>query len=152
MRLTSDEVKRAADVFPLLYADIRACHSVLFGADAFKDLVIVDEHRRLRIEQELREARIELRRIVATEGLSGPTLAAPLARTIKKLRGPLSALLALKGKEVDDDLASVLRGATSVWREDTTVLLSPQHDPNAALRVLRKIVDAAIEDVDSLTV
>ena len=27
--LTSDEVKRAADVFPLLYADIRACHSVL---------------------------------------------------------------------------------------------------------------------------
>ena len=40
------------------------CHAVVFGRDPFEKLVIAPQHRRLRIEQELREARITLRRAV----------------------------------------------------------------------------------------
>ena len=56
MILHRDEIPRAADVFPLLYDDVRSCHAVLHGSDPFAQLVVHDEHRRLRIEQELGSA------------------------------------------------------------------------------------------------
>jgi hypothetical protein len=150
--LDTEEIPQAADVFPLLYDDIRACHAVLHGIDPFADLHIEDQHRRLRIEQELRDARIRLRRVVASEGLAGPTLAGPLARRIKQVRSPLHALLALVGRDVKDDLAAVLTASADRWRADAAALLSPQRDPNAALRSLRTVLDGAVAEVDKLEV
>ena len=48
--LQEDEIHRAADVFPLFYDDIRSCHVLLAGKDAFANLEISDAHRRVRIE------------------------------------------------------------------------------------------------------
>jgi predicted nucleotidyltransferase len=148
--LRMDELARAADVFPLLYDDIRGCHSLLTGRDVFSDLVIHDEHRRLRIEQELREASLQLRQIVTSDGVSSELLAVPLARMTKKVRGPLHALLLLQGRRIDDSLADVLRVAAESWGADSAALLSPDRAPHETLRALRRVLDGAIHEADVL--
>lgn len=154
--LTTAEIARGADVFPLWFEDMRACHSVLWGRDVFADLVIQDEHKRLRIEQELREARIRLRASIISEAVDDTVLAAMLARTTHRLRSPLHALLVLKangsGKKIADDFDAVLRAAGDAWQVNPALLFSPQRDARAALRVLAGLLDAAIADVDSLGV
>jgi len=150
--LLHGEIARSADVFPLLYDDVRRCHAVLFGGDPFERLTIVEEHIRLRIEQELREARVAVRNAVAADGLAGPALAIPITKAVKKLRSPLHALLALKKRDVRDDLATVLRAGNDIWLVDTNALSSPSQDPNASLRALRGVLDAAIDDVDAMKV
>ncbi|HEY4224129.1 MAG TPA: nucleotidyltransferase domain-containing protein [Myxococcota bacterium] len=150
--LLHDEIEHAADVFPLMYDDIRACRSILFGDDPFATLFVADEHRRLRIEQELRDARIRLRRIVAGEGLAGPALGGAVAARIKLLRSPLHALFDLVGKEIKDDLTTVLRVAGDRWGADASALLSPTRDAVAALRALRRVLDGAVDEVDALQV
>src|SRR4051812_34977963 len=64
MILTESEIAGASDAFPLLYDEIKQRHILLTGRDPFKDVEVHDTHRRLRIEQELREAQIRLRRAV----------------------------------------------------------------------------------------
>lgn len=148
--LHSDELARAADVFPLLYDDIRGCHSVLAGRDPFSDLVIHDEHRRLRVEQELREARIQLRQIVTSDGVTSSLLAMPLTRIAKKVRSPLHALLLLQQRTLNDTFADVMRVAGETWRGDVPALLSAERDPAATLAALRAVLDGAIRDADAL--
>ena len=46
--MLAGEIARSADVFPLLFDDVRRCHSVLYGSDPFATLVIQKEHIRLR--------------------------------------------------------------------------------------------------------
>ncbi len=86
MILVEDEIAPSTDAFPILYDDIRRNHVVLRGADPFADLAISDRHRRLRIEQELREAQIRLRRAVV-DGLGRKdALAGAVVRKAKQIR------------------------------------------------------------------
>ena len=152
--LRHDELQRAADVFPLLYDDIRKCHSVLAGVDVFSSLEIHDEHRRLRVEQELRDARVQLRGIVVGDGILGSTINAPLSRLIKAVRCPLHVLLEWKlassGRKIKDDTASVMLAAGETWGGDTSSLTSPERNPSEAMRALRTILEGAVDDVDRL--
>jgi predicted nucleotidyltransferase len=152
MILLRDEIPRAADVFPLLYDDIRRCHSLLYGTDAFAELVIHDEHRRLRIEQELRDARIRLRRLIAAEGVDADAAVGPLQKKLHQLRSPLFALLSLQKHGARDDLESVLHGIGRLLKVDATPLLTPARDPRKATLALVALLDAAIRDVDTLDV
>src|SRR4051794_19606328 len=61
MILRRGALASSADVFPLLYDDVRQRNFLLSGKDPFARIEISDAHRRLRIEQELREARIRMR-------------------------------------------------------------------------------------------
>lgn len=149
--LVSSEIARGADVFPLWFDDMRGCHAVLWGNDVFADLVIHDEHKRLRIEQELRDARLRLRTVQLSE-VGDAILGVSLQRMTRQLRSPLHALLALLGKNAKDDLESVLRVAAELWRVDAAALMSPQRDPRATLRSLRALLDAAVQEADALTV
>lgn len=151
MVLRADEIGRAADVFPLLYDDIRSHNIVLSGDDPFAKLDILDEHRRLRIEQELREARIRLRRAV-TDAVGAPRgLAGALERKMKQMRGPLHALLRLRGIEVTDDIAAVLAAAGKRWKVDVGPLSRVREAVDAAHDTLTKLLDAAIADADAST-
>lgn len=150
MIVTMDELARAADVFPLLYDDIKRRHVLLVGRDVFAELVIHDEHRRLRIEQQLRDARIRLRRTIAAEGLESGTLAEPLTRNVRELRGTLVALLRLQGVDVGDGLADVLAAAGRAWSVNVNALLAPGADLRARLFTLRQLMNAAIAAVDAL--
>lgn len=150
MILKRGAIHRAADVFPLLYDDVRQRHVILSGSDPFAGLEISDAHRRLRIEQELREARIRMRRAVVDSLGSEATIAGAVARKVKQIRGPLHALLCLKGKPCDDRLEAVLAAAGQVYGIDTGALTRVAAAPEAAHTALRGLLDAAIEDADRL--
>lgn len=148
MILRGDELGNAADVFPLFYDDIRGRNIVLHGEDPFASLEILDEHRRLRIEQELREARIRLRRAVVESANAPRGFAGAIERKVKQIRGPLHALLRLRGHELGDDLAGVLAAACKRYALDPAPLSRAREAADAAYDALVRLLDAAIADVD----
>lgn len=150
MILTSAEIPRAADVFPLLYDDIRRCHILLAGENPFATLTISDRHRRLRIEQELREAQIRLRRAVVDAQGADEVLGGAIFRKLRQLRGSLWALLALRGREVGDGFDAVIDAACSLYEVDAAPLRNAREAPDAALAALSKLLAAAVEDVDRM--
>jgi len=149
--LQEDEIPRAADVFPLFYDDIRSCHLLLAGKDAFANLEISDAHRRVRIEQELREVQIRLRRVVV-DSLGAPnSLAGAVERKVKQIRGPVFALLALRKTPANDDqLESVLAKARDVWNVDVKFLQNPVKNPKKALETLNTLLSRMIDEVDRM--
>jgi len=149
--LGADEIPRAADVFPLFYDDIKSCHAVLAGKDPFADLTISDQFRRLRVEQELRESQIRLRRAVV-DSLGAPQqLGGAVERKVKQLRGPLHALLALRRTPATSDtLPVLLEKATEVYGVDTSALSNVRKDPDAAHAALEKLLDRMILEVDRM--
>lgn len=156
--LRADEIPKAADVFPVLYDDIRGCHAVLFGHDPFKDLVIHDEHRRLRVEQELRDARIRLRRLVVDAAFDDEALHDGLVRMLKAVRAPLASLLHLLkhdgGALRKDDLVTVLDILGQRYRQENDALTTPGAASSTATTKtalqMQALLTAAIDDVDAL--
>jgi predicted nucleotidyltransferase len=152
MLLRGDELAKAADVFPLLFDDVRSRHALLYGTDPFAGLAISDAHRRLRIEQELREARIRLRLVLSEAPLLPRLLNGAVARKVKQLRSPLHALLRLRGRTVDDATAAVVREACTLYEADAEAILRFDEAPEEAYDALTRLLDAAIADVDALEV
>ncbi|WP_437534552.1 nucleotidyltransferase domain-containing protein [Sorangium sp. So ce726] len=150
MILTEAEIPRAADVFPLLYDDIRRCHVLLSGRDPFSALVIDGKNRRLRVEQELREAQIRLRRAVVDGMGADDALKGAVSRKVKQIRGPLHALLGLHGIEGDDHLGAVLAGAGKLLGVDVAPLQRVHEAPGAAYAALAELLARAVDDVDRL--
>ncbi|MDP2340723.1 MAG: nucleotidyltransferase domain-containing protein [Deltaproteobacteria bacterium] len=148
--LKAREIPRAADVFPVFYDDVRACHAVLFGSDPFVDLVIHDEHRRLRVEQELRDVRIRLRRLVVDSAFDDARLGAGVDHMVKQIRSPLASLLKLHGVTSNDDLVTVLDLIGSRLKVDTIPLTQKAATSVPAAAGLAVVLDAAIDDVDAL--
>ncbi|WP_437328632.1 nucleotidyltransferase domain-containing protein [Sorangium sp. So ce381] len=150
MILTAAEIPRAADVFPLLYDDIRRCHVLLSGRDPFSALVIDGKNRRLRVEQELREAQIRLRRAVVDGMGADDALKGAVSRKVKQIRGPLHALLGLHGIEGGDDLGTVLAGSGKLLGVDVAPLQRVHEAPGAAYAALAELLARAVDDVDRL--
>ena len=151
--MTKRELARAADVFPLLYDDVRNTHHILHGDDPFAGLTIADTHRRLRIEQELRDARIRLRLVLSEASRLPRGLRGAVARKVKQLRSPVHALLILKDQAPPDDgVEAVMRGAAKAYEVDAKALLRFEEAPEAAYDALTQLLDAAIADVDTMEV
>jgi predicted nucleotidyltransferase len=150
--LTAEEIPRAADVFPLFYDDIRSCNILLHGADPFASLVIADQHRRLRIEQELRETQMRLRRVAIDTQNSPRHFAAMVERKAKQVRGPLAALLSLHGQKTAPALAEVLAAAGAHYKVDIAPLKQARENPAAAHQALVELLTRAIDDVDRMEV
>ena len=149
--LGADEIPQAADVFPLFYDDIKSCHVVLAGKDPFAALDISDQNRRLRIEQELREEQIRLRRAVVDSMGAPQQLAGEVERKVKQLRSPLHALLELRRTPASNDtLPVLLEKATEIYGVDTSALSNARKDPEAAHDALQKLLDRMIEEVDRM--
>ncbi len=150
MILVESEIARAADVFPVFYDEIQRCHAVLHGKDVFAGLKIEPHHLRLRIEQELREVQIRLRRAVVDAQGNTDNLRGVVARKIKQVRSPLRALLVKKGVETEDDLAAVLKAAGKTFGVEVAALSGVAEDPGAAHDALVSLLDKAIADVDAM--
>lgn len=152
--LTVAEIPRAADVFPVFYDDVRGCHAVLFGSDPFKDLVVHDEHRRLRVEQELRDARVRLRRLIVDVADDDVALQHGLERKLKAVRAPLASLLQLhRALGHNDDLVTVLDLLGRRYDVDTTALTTTRATTEMTTTtadVFAALLDKAIDDVDRL--
>jgi len=150
MILVHDEIARAADVYPLLYDSIRRSHTLLVGEDPFSALHISESHRRLRIEQELREAQIRLRRVI-TDSLGQPAaMVPPLVRKVRQLREPLYALMQLRKVSCSELLDDVLAAAGKTYEIDVAPLLKIKDGPTAAAATLTRLFEAAVHDVDQM--
>lgn len=156
MILRRDEIERSADCFPLLYSDIARTSATLAGTNPFTGLVIPDHHKRLRIEQELREIRIRMRRIATdrSPARSQPASRSDLAfagaveRKLKQARGPLAALLGRRGEDVGDMLDAVLAAACKLFSIDPAPLGRVREDPVQAYTTFGKLLDAALAEID----
>lgn len=146
--LRADEVAHAADVFPLLYDELREDGVALHGESPFAGLQISDKHRRLRIEQELREARIRLRRMVTDSDGAKPALAIAVERKLRQVRSPLRALLKLSGNDPGVSLDAVLTAACKTFGVDGASLTRAHEDPASAYTALTKLLAAAIDEAD----
>ena len=146
--LRADEVAQAADVFPLLYDELREDGVTIYGASPFAALHISDRHRALRIEQELREARIRLRRMVTDLDGAPGALATAVERKARQVRSPLRALLKLRGGDPGVALDAVLAAACAAWDVDPEALSRAQVAPEAAYAALTKLLSAATDEAD----
>jgi predicted nucleotidyltransferase len=101
--LARDELPRLAEVFPTKLLDIREHHVLLSGDDLFSDLPVEDRLLRLRVEQELTNLSLRLRRgLVALAG--DPASAASfLAGMARPLAIQLSMLLRLAGRPLPEE-------------------------------------------------
>jgi hypothetical protein len=150
MILTKEEIARSADCFPLMYGDVARTSVTIAGTNPFEGLTISDDYIRLRIEQEMREIRIRMRR-VATDMAGAANFGGAIERKVKQLRGPLWALLALRNETVDEQLDAVLEAAGTMYRVDIAPLRRIREEPQDAYRTLAKLLDAALDDVDAWT-
>lgn len=148
MLVTADEIPRSADCFPLLYSDLARTSVTISGTNPFKSLTVPDHHKRLRIEQELRELRIRMRRIV-TDNAGHNSYAGAVERKLKQARDPLWSLLQLRRETCDDTLDAVLTGCAKAYAMDLAPLRRIREQPKAAFDALGTLLDKALHDVDS---
>lgn len=150
MILTEEEIAGASDAFPLLYDEIKQRHILLAGRDPFAAVEVHDTHRRLRIEQELREAQIRLRRAVTDSFGAREAIGGAVVRKVKQVRAPLHALLALKGIACAPDLPSVLAKIAETYGVDVAPLRMARESPDVAHAALVALLSKTIDDVNAM--
>lgn len=147
--LREDQIGPSVDVFPLLYDDVRETAVAIYGTSPFVGLTISDRHRGLRVEQELREARIRLRRMVSELDGTPRSLAMAVGRKLRQVRAPLRALLRLRGADPGYDLGLVLKAIARVYELDLSALGRVHEAPSEAHDTFTLMLDRAIADVDA---
>ncbi len=139
MVLAPDEVERVAATFPVKFLDIQKHHIVLAGADPFTGLSVSREQTRLRIEQELTNSLLRLRRRLAMASDDPVSLAQTLVLIARPLAIELAALLRLadEATPADDRSAVVFELASKRFNLDGAALSSLaalRHDTAPAAR------------------
>ena len=122
--LRAAELPQLADVFPTKLLDIQAQHIVLAGEDLFHGLTVSREHIRLRVEQELRNLELRLRRRYLATADDPASQASILAGTVRPLALQLGWLLQLAGKPTppDDRSETIYRTAAESFQLDAATL------------------------------
>jgi hypothetical protein len=111
---------------------------------------VSDAHRRLRIEQELREAQIRLHLGVTEARGERKALGVLVHKKLRQLRFPLRALLELSGVECSYALDVVLSRCGKLLKTDTSDLLRVDAHPDKAHDALALLLARAIDAVDKL--
>ncbi len=155
MVLTPAEVRHAADAFPTKFLDIKEHHIVLAGDDPFVGLEVARAALQVRVEQELHNLALRLRRrYLATAG-EPAELMPILLDAARPLALALAALLRLAGRAVPeaDRSATIFREAAEAFDldgESLAALAALRRDETPALglsdlygRVLESAVRAA---------
>lgn len=96
---TVEELREAADVFPIEFNQMARAHIVLYGADPFADLNISNANLRHQTEYELRSKLIQLRRLYIASGSSDGKLTALLRDSISSFATLAAPILILLGRE-----------------------------------------------------
>jgi predicted nucleotidyltransferase len=122
--LARSEIPRLAEVFPTKLLDIRDHHLLLHGEDVFADLDIDRRLLRLRVEQELTNLSLRLRRTLVTLGADPASAAVYLATTARPLAIQLAVVLRLAGRTVpgEDRTAAIFAAASEAFGLDGEAL------------------------------
>lgn len=96
---TVDELKRAADVFPIEFLQMEKARRVLYGSDPFELVEISRANLRHQTEYELRTKFIQLRRLYISKPLSAANLSALMIDSFASFAALFRAALILHGHE-----------------------------------------------------
>src|SRR5437588_4809634 len=96
---TVEELKRAADVFPIEFLQMEKGRRVLFGRDPFEFVEISQANLRHQTEYELRTKLIQLRRLYLPASASVEKLAALMSDSLASFAALFRAVLILHGQE-----------------------------------------------------
>jgi hypothetical protein len=153
--LTQDELVHAADVFPTKFLAIQRQRVLLAGVDPFAGLEVSHAHVRMRVEQELRNLSLRLRRRVLARHDDASALQLALLSIAAPLESALHAMLWLAGHPLSaaSPPEAVLREAAARFELDGATL-AKLHDGQtvegvaAHFEKVCRVLDHAIEVVD----
>ena len=94
---TVNELKQAADVFPIEFHQMEKARLVLYGIDPLENIKISDEHLRHQTEYELRSKLIQLRRLYIPASTSLERLTGLMADSLGSFAALFRAVLLLHG-------------------------------------------------------
>src|SRR5437868_6084869 len=96
---TVEELKRAADVFPIEFLQMEKARRVLYGRDPFEFVEISQANLRHQTEYELRTKLIQLRRLYIPASSSVEKLCALMSDSLASFAALFRAVLILHGQE-----------------------------------------------------
>ena len=96
---TVEELKRAADVFPIEFLQMEQARKVLYGRDPFEFVHISSANLRHQTEYELRTKLIQLRRLYIPASISVEKLSALMSDSLASFAALFRAVLILHGQE-----------------------------------------------------
>jgi len=117
---TVDELKSAADVFPIEFLQMEKARNVLYGSDPFEFVEISRANLRHQTEYELRTKFIQLRRLYVSESLSVANLSALMIDSFASFAALFRAVLILHDQESPVLNADAVRRTVSLLGLDGT--------------------------------
>jgi hypothetical protein len=96
---TVEELKRAADVFPIEFLQMEKARKILYGRDPFEFVEVSQANLRHQTEYELRTRLIQLRRLYIPASTSVEKLSALMSDSLSSFAALFRAVLILHGQE-----------------------------------------------------
>ncbi len=115
---TVEELKRAADVFPIEFLQMEQARKILHGSDPFELVEISSANLRHQTEYELRTKLIQLRRLYVPASASAEKLAALMNDSLASFAALFRAVLILHGQEPRVGKAESVRATVSLLKLD----------------------------------
>lgn len=117
---TTEELKRAADVFPIEFLEMERARSILFGSDPFEGLEISVGNLRHQTEYELRTRFQQLRRLYLARAPAGKALTNLMIESFASFATLFRAVLILKGHEPPPSKSGTVRAVEELLNIDPT--------------------------------
>lgn len=136
--LTSEDLERSLDVFPLLFQEIRDNHKMIKGDDPFALLKIDRSLLRLQVEQMLKGKVTEARTEFLASGESLKSFEAMIAKSFNSLYPVLRGLLSLTGKQPSIRKEVVVAMSEEAFGLETGVLTDALRHKMGLLRLSQK--------------
>jgi hypothetical protein len=154
MITTPDEVRAAADVFPVRFLAIQREHEVLLGRSPLDGISIRRDHLRLRVEQELRNLSLRLRRRIVDADGDAAALRSGVAAMRPAIALALWGLCELVGSPAPNQepaaVFAAVAGPCDLDRASVDALASPRDDGVTVARALTMALERAVAIVDGL--
>ena len=141
---TVEELKRAADVFPIEFLQMEQARKVLHGHDPFEFVDISRANLRHQTEYELRTKLIQLRRLYVRASVSVEKLSALMSDSLASFAALFRAVLILHGQEPPVSKADSVRA--------TTRLLGLEGSPFEQIFELRSKAGSTLAETEANTV
>ena len=159
---TVEELKRAADVFPIEFLQMERARKVLHGSDPFELVEISSANLRHQTEYELRTKLIQLRRLYIPASASAEKLAALMNDSLASFAALFRAVLILHEQEPPVGKAQSVRATVSLLKLDGSPFEKifelrakakstlTEAESNRVFAAYMTQIERVIEDVDRL--
>lgn len=115
---TVEELKDAADVFPIEFLHMEKARLVLYGRDPFEFVEVSENNLRLQTEYELRSKFIQLRRLYIPASTSAERLGALMIDSLSSFASLFRPVLTLHGKEPPKGKPDAVRATVELLNLD----------------------------------